>query len=350
MSSTTIPIPANEVSRLARLHSLNILDTPADSRFDDIAFLAKLVCGTPMALVNLIDAQRQWSKAAVGTERGEIPREASFCTYTIMQPEQLLEVPDALADPFFASHPAVTGEFGLRFYAGAPLVTRDGLALGSLCVVDRKPHQLNEQQRQALLALARQTVLLFELHEAVTELTRQRILLTDKQQELLASVQRARADAQTDALTGVANRRNFDSQLDSEIYCAERYQQALSLLLIDIDHFKKYNDAFGHPAGDEALKQVAGLLQTQARKSDLVARYGGEEFALILPETSLDGARQLAERTCQKVAAGAWPLRQVTVSIGVASWLPGMSMADLIAAADTNLYQAKSQGRNRAVG
>lgn len=342
-------VPANEAGRLARLHGLHILDTPAEPRFDDISLLAKLISGAQTALINLIDSDRQWTKSAAGGDRGQLPRAASICAQAILQPEQLLEIPDALLDPRFANHPTVTGELALRFYVGAPLLTRDGFALGSLCVWDRQPRPVDDRLRQALRALARQVVALLELHEAVADLRQQRQLLSAHQQELQASVERARADAQTDALTGLANRRRFDSQLDTEIYCAERYQQALCLLLIDIDNFKSFNDQFGHPAGDRTLQQVALRLGEHARKSDLVARYGGEEFAMILPETSLDGACILAERTRQAIADADWPLRAITVSIGLASWQPGMTIADLINAADQQLYKAKQQGRNRVV-
>lgn len=343
-------IPANETGRLARLHSYAVLDTPAEPSFDDITMLASHICQAPIALVNLIDSERQWTKARQGLDIHELPRQLSFCAHAILQPDRIMEVPDARLDPRFADNPVVTGDQNIRFYAGAPLVTRDGFALGSLCVLDRQPRQLTEAQRQALLALARQVMALLELRQALQEQARQRGLLEAHQLELEDGISRLRSEAQTDALTGIANRRRFDAQLDSEVYCAERYQQAITLMMIDIDAFKSFNDQFGHPAGDGALQQAATLLAEQARKSDLVARYGGEEFAIILPETSLEGGRLLAERTREKIAAAPWPYRLITVSIGIAEWKPGMTASELVRTADQQLYRAKQQGRNRVVG
>jgi diguanylate cyclase (GGDEF)-like protein len=154
----------------------------------------------------------------------------------------------------------------------------------------------------------------------------------------------------TDGLTGLANRRFLVQQLNEEALRFRRTKNEFSVLMADVDHFKQYNDAFGHPAGDEVLKRVARILQTAAREIDCVARYGGEEFCVMLPETSITGAAILAERICEHVAATEFPGQKITLSIGVAS-LPanGDTPDAVIAAADEALYQAKREGRNRVV-
>ena len=156
--------------------------------------------------------------------------------------------------------------------------------------------------------------------------------------------------SRTDALTGLANRRSLMERLNEETLRFRRTRKGFAVLMADVDHFKEYNDSFGHPAGDEVLKKVAQILQTTAREIDCVARYGGEEFCVMLPETTLDGAGTLAERICEHVAATEFAGRKVTVSIGVAS-LPGNgdTSESVIAAADAALYQAKREGRNRVV-
>jgi two-component system chemotaxis family response regulator WspR len=160
----------------------------------------------------------------------------------------------------------------------------------------------------------------------------------------------------TDGLTGLANRRHLDATLDLEWRRCQRERASLSLLLMDIDHFKKYNDAYGHPAGDACLQEVAGALKRSVRRpADVVARYGGEEFAVVLPNTPEVGAITVASALRMEVAALQLPHRAsdvapyVTMSLGVASVVPGPagSVAALIAAADDALYDAKRAGRNR---
>jgi PAS domain S-box-containing protein len=151
----------NEAGRLSALASYGLLDTPAERPFDDLARLAARLCGTPIALVTLVDDRRQWFKSAVGLDLRETPRHIAFCARTIGSPE-LFEVPDAADDPEFATNPLVTGPPHLRFYAGAPLTVESGHALGSLAVLDRVPRRLTEQQRQDLRTLAGQVVMLLE--------------------------------------------------------------------------------------------------------------------------------------------------------------------------------------------
>ena len=157
------PLLANESSRLKALADYHILDSAPEEAFDDLARLAAQICGCEIALVTLVDEQRQWFKARVGLEATETPREHSFCAHAIAEPTNLLIVPDAARDARFSGNPYVTANPNIRFYAGAPLLNNDGLALGTLCVIDRKPRQPKDSDLAALRILGRQVTYLLEL-------------------------------------------------------------------------------------------------------------------------------------------------------------------------------------------
>jgi PAS domain S-box-containing protein len=162
----TPPIPDNETQRLARLHGLGILDTLPQKAFDDISALAQMICGTPVALITLIDQDRQWFKSRIGVEERQTPREVAFCSHAILDPERVMVVEDLSLDPRFSDNPLVVNEPDARFYAGAPIVTHDGFALGTVCVVDMKARTLNADQLDALRRLASLVISLLE-HESV---------------------------------------------------------------------------------------------------------------------------------------------------------------------------------------
>ena len=180
-----------------------------------------------------------------------------------------------------------------------------------------------------------------QLEALHTALERQNTLLEQKNAMLVEH-------ALTDGLTGLNNRRNFDEALLAALSLARRHDQWLSLLMLDVDHFKSYNDAFGHLAGDDVLRAIAEVLKSHARIHDVVARYGGEEFALVLPATDAAGARTLAERLRSAIATCPWPNRQVTASFGVATTTTSVAEPlALIGDADRALYASKAQGRDR---
>jgi two-component system NtrC family sensor kinase len=160
------PKPPNEDSRLESLRSLNILDSLPEKDFDQIVFLASQICDTPIAVISLIDKDRQWFKSKVGLSASETPRELAFCAHAILQ-KDILEIPNALQDERFFDNPLVTGEPSIRFYAGAPLYALDGQPIGTVCVIDSKPKSLNEMQKRALRAISDQVTRLLELRHQI---------------------------------------------------------------------------------------------------------------------------------------------------------------------------------------
>ena len=166
-----MPTPhlTSETKRLEALRRYQILDTPGERAFDDFAFLASTICQTPIALMTLVDTDRQWFKARVGLDATEMPREQAFCAHTILGSDVMV-VNDATRDQRFANNPLVTAEPHIRFYAGAPLIDAEGNGLGSICVIDRHPRQLDPEHNKALQALARQIIAQLELRRISAEL------------------------------------------------------------------------------------------------------------------------------------------------------------------------------------
>lgn len=350
------PLPDHEPDRLEALRRTCILDTPPEDAYDDLARLAAFVCNVPIALVSLVDEDRQWFKARVGLGVTETPRSVSFCAHAICG-HQLFVVPDTLNDERFCSNPLVSGDPQIRFYAGMPITAPDGHNLGTLCVIDREPRQLSEASQMALRVLARQAAGLIHVRRQMAELqaaaerqaeTEQQ--LRDSQERLRTANRRLEEMVRTDALTGLGNRRLFNERLRQEWKLSRRLGFPLSLLMVDLDHFKAINDRAGHTVGDAVLRHLGALLDSWTRETDTCTRYGGEEFAILLPATPLEQATRLANQLCRRVAETPCGEFCLTVSIGISSGIASDASMDpswLLEKADAALYAAKAAGRNR---
>lgn len=199
-------LPSNEVQRLETLRGYNVLDTPPESDFDDLTLLAAQICQVPIAVITLVDENRQWFKSIIGLDATETPREFAFCAHAILYSDEMLEVPDAQLDPRFADNPLVTSDPYIRFYAGAPLVAPDGAALGTLCVIDRVPRVLSRDQQTALRALSHTVIAQLELRRTLAAHRRTEELL-----QLLNASLEQKVEARTDEL-----RREIEVRRESE--------------------------------------------------------------------------------------------------------------------------------------
>lgn len=211
------PLPSNESARLDALRRYEILDTESEQAFDDLVELATKICQTPIALVSLVDPLRQWFKAKTGVTACETSRDIAFCAHAILQ-RGIFEIPDTLVDPRFATNPLVTADPFIRFYAGTPLVTSDGYALGTLCVIDRVPRQLNTDQREALTTLGRQVVSLLELR--LRQMLLERSMAAQQQAQLVQAQLSFALDHGIDgaALLDREGRYTYMNQAHAKIY------------------------------------------------------------------------------------------------------------------------------------
>ncbi|TDK25041.1 sensor domain-containing diguanylate cyclase [Luteimonas aestuarii] len=348
--------PDNEQGRLQALQSLDILDSAPEQGFDDLVAIAAAICAVPMATVSLVDSDRQWFKARVGIDDAQTSRDCAFCAHAILQPDAMTIVDDATADARFSGNPYVTAPDGIRFYAGAPLVTSEGFALGTLCVMDDKPRQLEPYQVEAMQALSRQVTRLLELRRVSRALglqLREREWYEQQLQHYQDELEQQNADlaeqTRTDPLTGLPNRRAFAAALSMAMERSLRDGQHLSVAMLDIDHFKTINDIHGHAMGDEVLVAIGGMLRSQFAGNGLAARHGGEEFVLLLADCNADEARLQCEFVRQSIAMLPVGL-PVTVSIGVAQFRRRDDTVEaMFKRADEAMYAAKRAGRDQVV-
>jgi diguanylate cyclase (GGDEF)-like protein len=295
-----------------------------DEAFDRITKLLQDVFDVDVAAVALIEGGRQKFRSILGMDLTEIPLDHGFCRATWREGRSVV-ICDVAADLEFHDHPLVTSPFGLRAYAGTVVRTSKGEAIGTICVADRKPRAFLERDVRVLEDIANIAASEFELREF----------------------------AYRDVLTGALSRRRFLRELEGLCDLASRTDIQLSVIMLDVDHFKSVNDRFGHFSGDEVLRSLVAACQANLRDADLIGRLGGEEFAIALqgpPET----ASLMAERLRHAVSGLRFDfdgdVQSVTASFGVATFEP--SDADLEAVllrADNALYRAKTTGRDRVV-
>ena len=309
--------PANEKERLKTLRSTDILDTDPEERFDRLTRMAQRVFGVSIALVSLVDENRQWFKSKVGLDACETGRDISFCGHAILGSD-IFVIEDALEDERFADNPLVTGEPKIRFYAGAPLRYLDGNKLGTLCIIDQEPRIMDEEDCTLLRDLA-------EMAEGE-----------------LSAIQLATIDD----LTKISNRRGFISLAQNSINLCARQGTPVSMVFLDLDKFKPINDQFGHAEGDHALIAFADLMRKSFRDSDVFARIGGDEFVVLLTNTKKDRAAEIVARFRGQVEAYNTQAKRgydLCFSDGIVSMLPDQDslVDDLLREADVLMYEKK---------
>ena len=287
----------------------------------------------PIALVSLVDKDRQWFKSRYGLETPETAREISFCGHAISGNSALV-IPDTRKDERFFDNPLVTGEPHLSFYAGFPIKNGEGFRIGTLCIMDREPRQFSADDSRRLEDFARWLELVIESRR-----------LGESQNDLMAELNQARRESMICPMTQAWNRRGFSSLMAREISRSKRDGRPVALAIIDIDHFKRINDSHGHLAGDSALVSFARILREQIRAYDVFARLGGEEFAVIMPGLRREDAMAAGEKLRAAVERDALlPTgERLTVSLGLGWFDPakvGLSEELMVAKADQALYKA----------
>lgn len=334
----------DEPIRLETLHSLDVLDTPIDERFERITRLARRSLGVDVAAVSLIDGGRQWYKSIQGLDVRETPRDVSFCGHTILKPGEILVVPDATNDPRFHDNPLVLGPMNVVFYAGCPLVL-EGCTLGALCVTKSEPYHPTDDDLQVLRDLAALTV--SELHSACA---------VRKQDSLARQVEMERLRSSVDSLTWVWNRRGIMGAVQEAVSEVHTSGTRAALAMIDLDHFKSSNDRHGHAVGDEILRLAARRMLAAVRSTDSVGRYGGDEFVVVFnPCSDEEAARGSAERVQSKFVSTPFTttvgLIDIRASVGIAMITPDgpLAISELIDAADAAMYESKRRGGGRIV-
>lgn len=337
------PLPADEEERHKSLKSLNILETAMEERFERVTRLASRLLDMPISAITLLDGQRQWFKSVQGLNASETSRDVSFCAHAVLG-DEIMQVEDACKDERFHDNPLVTGDPGIRFYAGHPVKAPDGRTIGALCVIDRKPRSLTPHQIEDLKDLA-----------AMVEIEIKSEQMASAQIRMNAELKEAKKAVLVDPLTRLWNRAGGQEFLGRQHALAIKNGEKFCIGMIDIDHFKKINDTYGHAAGDDVLREVAKRILRNVRSDDFACRMGGEEFLLIIGDPHATEALTIAQRVREAIRSKPIPIGDeeimVTISMGLAYFDPAESTSceEVIKLADSGLYRAKQNGRDRIV-
>lgn len=322
------PLPEYEAERQKALESYGLIGTDADPVYVHLIKLAAEICNTPMAMISLIDRNRQWFYARFGVDIEETDRVHALCAHSILEPG-LTEVRDATEDERFADSPLVTQFPHIRFYAAQPIKTAEGYCIGTVCVAGPVPAGLFEFQRASLKRLAEVVALLFESRKGMIE-----------------SERRLTHIATHDPLTMLPNRALGLDRLKRAIARAHRYHTKAAVLFIDLDKFKQVNDDFGHAGGDALLVEVAKRLLSETRETDSVARWGGDEFLVVLSDIDDVEKAEVKLKTLKGRLDEPYDINGETVdctaSIGLAIYpTHGEDEGALLSHADTAMYASK---------
>ncbi|MDE1943208.1 MAG: sensor domain-containing diguanylate cyclase [Betaproteobacteria bacterium] len=331
----------DERLRLAAIQNLGILDTPPDGAYDRLTRLAGRLFSVPIAIVTVVDVDRIWFKSRLGLDVTEVGRDPGLCASCILQ-DEVLVYEDARADALALSNPLVAGEFGLRFYAGAPLRTREGHNIGTFCVIDREPREFDDADRTALQDLAAAVMETMELR-----LDHRKLLLQN-----LAVVEEAEKRANTDAMTGLGNRRRLEADLPRVTQLMASGQHAdLLAIIVDLNGLKLVNDRHGHSAGDRLIRAFGAALQRGLRASDFMYRVGGDEFVILSPTLSVQDIASVRERLSAVFQAvrDETGLMETGGAVGVAALSEtGNNMQQALELADRRMYDEKKSNSGPA--
>lgn len=305
--TVTDSLPSNETDRLSALQRYDILDTSPEQAFDDLARLAAQICQTPIALISLVDADRQWFKSKVGLTVSETSRDVAFCAHAILE-RDLLIVPDTCQDDRFANNPLVTGNPKIRFYAGAPLLTSDGFALGTLCAIDRVPRELSPQQQEALEILAHQVVMQLELRRNLVTLQQ-----SYQQQQQIGSALRESEGRYRDLFDNASDLIQSVTPDGSFIYINRAWQEALGYSEAELPQLKIYDiihpdsliyclEVFGKVMAGEKFASVETIFVTKSGAKIWVEGSINCQFVKSQPTATRGIFRNISDRKAAELA------------------------------------------------
>lgn len=338
---------ANEQQRLAAVRLYDILDTPPDKTFERLAKLAARFFNTPISLISIVDRDRIWFKSHYGLDIQQIDRALGLCASAILQ-NDVYTVTDAQNDPRTLANPLVVGEFGLRFYAAAPLQTTEGFNLGTICVIDFSPREVTNAEKETLKDLAAIVMAEMELRLSARATV---VYEVNQRLQVLKEKEQAEQVTNTDVLTGLQNRRAFDTKLEWQALHISEHGGDAAVAIIDLDGLKTVNDTMGSAQGDLVIKSFASALQAGFRQEDTIYRFGSDEFAIILPRRRIEDFESLKHSIQQRLESAITQTRQLVLArVGASVGMATLSEVDgwqqeVVRLAAARMYVQKLENR-----